>query len=241
MGEKDMVPTLGDVFRAFVGKQAEKTWPMPGSMGEWGALMQVRERKLFMFTEIMDQDVDDEVRGVGWLIKGLYTLDSLGSDPITLYINSPGGDIAAGLSLISVMRDLQCPVNTFVVGQASSMAAVIAVAGARRTAYPISRWLLHRGKSSAQGDAKDLEIEAKEFKTLDSYADQVVINASAGKIDYKRLSRLQRKNHYMGAEEALKMGLLDEIVVPRQWNGVQWIPEKGASSFDGDSEEGEGS
>jgi ATP-dependent Clp protease protease subunit len=241
MAKKDELPmplTLGAIWSGFAGKYAdvERNWPMPGSMGEWGALMQITERRVFLFTEIIDEDKDDEVQSIGWLIKGLYTLDSMGTDPITMYINSPGGDIAAGLALVNVMLDLRSPVFTFVVGQASSMAAVVAVAGAKRKAYPTARWLLHRGKSSAQGDAEDLAIEAKEFRTLDSYADQVVINASAGKIDHKKLGRLQRKNYYMSAEEAKKVGLLDEIVMPSQWADKVWIPPKGSTTYESEEE-----
>lgn len=232
---------LAHVYTNFFSRRADvdRTWPVPGSMGEWGALMQVARRRLFLFNEIGDEDQDDEVRGIGWLVKGLYTLDDINTEPITLYINSPGGDISAGLSLISVMKDLRSPVHTFVVGQASSMGAVVAVAGARRLAYPTARWLLHRGRSAAQGDAKDLEIEAREFRTLDSYADQVVINASAGKITPKVLGYLQRKNHYMGAEEALKRGLLDEVVTPRQWADKVWVPAKGQTALDAEEESGE--
>ena len=219
------------------GSGVDRTWPFPASLGEWGALMQVSTRRVYLFTEIHAEDQDAEVVGIGWLIKALYTLDAIDEKPITMYINSPGGDISAGMALISVMRDLRSRVDTFVVGQASSMAAVVAVAGAYRKAYPTARWLLHRGKSSAQGDATDIDIEAKEFKMLDSYADQVVINASGGKVEPKQLGKLQRKNHYMGAEEALKMGLLDEIVMPQQWAGVKWIPEKGKSTFDGEDDE----
>lgn len=232
---------LADIYQKFFGgkTRVDRTWPVPASMGEWGALMQLANRSVFLFTEIHDEDRDDELQGIGWLIKALCTLDGMDDKPITLFINSPGGDISAGLALISVMRDLRSPVHTFVVGQASSMAAVVAVAGAKRLAYPTARWLLHRGKSTASGDAEDLQIEAKEFQTLDSYADQVVINASGGKITPKRLGQLQRKNYYMGAEKAKEVGLLDEIVLPRQWTNVKWIPEKGAIPFDGN--EGEAS
>lgn len=231
---------LKQVYQEFFSKRSdvERTWPVPASMGEWGALMQLAERRVFLFTEILDQDQDDEVAGIGWLIKGLYTLDAIEEAPITMYINSPGGDISAGMALISVMRDLRSPVFTFVVGQASSMAAVVAVSGVKRLAYPTSRWLLHRGKSSAQGDAEDLAIEAKEFGILDTYADQVVINAAGGKITARQLGQLQRKNYYMGAEKAKEVGLLDEIVLPRQWVNVQWIPAKGAPIFDGSEQQG---
>jgi ATP-dependent Clp protease protease subunit len=232
--------TLAQIFEVFSQGASRGdprlTWPFPANMGEWGALMQVLTRRMFLTTPISEKDLDNEIEGVGWLIKGLYTLDSLSHEPITLYINSPGGDISAGMALINVMRDIEAPIVTFVIGEAASMAAVVAVSGRKRVAYPTARWLLHRGKSSASGDATDIEIEAKEFRTVDSYADQVIINASGGKITPKQLGRMQRKNFWMGAEEAKKHGLLDEIVYPK--NGWEkWIPEKGQTSFDIDEEE----
>lgn len=224
---------LKEIFQAFQqDRSVGLTWPFPADLGEWGAIMQVAQRSLFLFQEIHDQDDPDANElGVGHLIKGLVVLDQIDQSPIRLYINSPGGSIAAGMALINVMRDLASPVHTFVVGLAASMAGVVAVSGIRRLAYPTARWMLHRGRTSAHGDAEDLEIEAKEMRTVDSYADQVIINSSGGKIDYRLLSKLQRKNYWIGCEEAMKHGLLDEIVTPKQgWDN--WIPEKGKTSFD---------
>ncbi len=206
-------------------RSARLTWPFPSDLGEWGALMQFEHRRLYLFTSIQETDTP-EGAGVGWLIKSLHTLDAAGHDPITLVINSPGGNIQAGLALINVMRDLESPVHTLVAGEAASMAGVVAVAGVKRLAYPTARWLLHRGKSSASGDADDIAIEARELKIIDSYADQVVINASNGIIKPKQLGRLQAKNFWIGCEKALRLGLLDEIVNPKHgWE--KWIPDKG--------------
>lgn len=200
-------------------------------MAEWASYWQLRNRTLLLFGDIGgrvgkasrdDDEIELEIRtrdGMSDLIAALMYLDSVSNEPIRLLINSPGGDIMAGMALVQTMRDMRSDVHTFVMGMAASMAAVVAVAGSRRFAYPAARWLLHRGKGGAKGDYEDIAIAAKELRIVDSYADQVILNSTGGRITPKGLKRLQRKDFWLGTQEALKWGVVDEIVQPRQ---VQW-------------------
>lgn len=206
-----------------VKQGAEWTVPALAGIDEWAAYHQIRNRQLFLTWTIADEESDETGQGVANLIRSLRMLDAVSRDPITLFINSPGGEIMGGLALINTMRDIESPVHTFVVGQAASMSAIVAVAGDKRLAFPTARWLLHRGHGYAEGDKEDILISAKELAILDAYGDQVVVNFTS--IPEAQLARMQRKDKWLGAEEALKLGMVDEIVTPRKTpEGKLWIP-----------------
>jgi len=143
-----------------------------------------------------------------------------------MYVNSRGGDVAAGLALIQTMRDLRSPITTFVMQQAASMAAVVAVAGAKRLAFPTSRWLLHRDYvPHAEGDYEDIEIVGREMKLVDKSADQVIVNCT--KIRANQLDEMQRKDFWLGVREAIKLGIIDDVATPRkgpEWKA--WLPTR---------------
>ena len=204
--------------------------PVLSDVEAWVGAWQRDNRILLLFDEVGSGDgkkdeaiVFSNKTTISDLIAAFLYFDSVSADPITLFINSPGGEIISGLALIQTMRDLESPVHTVVLGEAASMAAVIAVAGDKRFAYPHARWLLHRGKGEARGDADDIGIAAKELKILDGYADYLVVQQT--KIPAERLKRMQAKDKWMGTPEALKWGLIDEITTPRK-GPANWIPDK---------------
>ena len=172
--------------------------------------------------------------GIGGLISVLRMLDATDpGKPITFYINSPGGDIHAGLALIQTMRDLRSPVHTFVLQHAASMAAVVAVAGAKRLAFPTSRWLLHRGKDwGGEGDYEDIGIKARELRIVDKTADRVLLNFT--KIKEEQLESMQRKDYWLGVRDALRWGMIDSVVMPRQGPSElkAWLPKPGGGSHE---------
>lgn len=217
-------PKLAVAKMYLQGRGVTRVLDAIAGIDSYGERLQLDKRFLFLFEAIQSTDFtsEDSGAGVSYLIRALRVLDEISSHPIILYINSPGGDILAGMALIQTMRDLRSPVHTFVVGQAASMAGIVAVAGAKRFAYPCARWLLHRGKGGAEGDHEDILIQAKELKIIDSYADQVLLNFT--KIKPDQLEELQRKDFWLGAKEAIHYGIVDQIVTPRQ-GPKKWIPK----------------
>lgn len=199
----------------------------------WTNRWELHTRTLFLFGEVAatggrakknDDLMFVAATSIEYLVAGMLLFDSINHEPIRLLINSPGGDITAGLALIATMRDIESPVHTVVQGEAASIAAVIAVAGDKRLAYPHARWLLHRGKTQPrEGDADDILITGREFKVLDGIADLVIVNFS--KIPPDKLKRMQMKDKWLGAPEALKWGLIDEVIEPRKGPKV-WLPDK---------------
>lgn len=195
--------------------------PLTG-LDAYGGRFQLEHRRLYLVQAIAAEDDEDTV-GVSSLIVGMQVLDAMEPGrPITLYVNSPGGDVVAGLALTQAMRDLRSPVHTFVLGMAASMAAIVAVAGAKRYAYPAARWLLHRSKvEDVKGDREDILIEARELEILDRVCDEAILNFT--KIRRDHLEEMRRKDFWIGTKEALRWGLVDEVVVPLQ--GPQsWLP-----------------
>lgn len=212
-------------------RKANAQWDPLEGIWAFGAAWQLEHRVLFLTHQIPFEDTPD-IPVTSSVVCALRVLDAMDpGKPITFYINSPGGDVHAGMSIIQTMRDLRSPVHTFVLSEAASMAAVVAVAGAKRLGFPTSRWLLHRDHGVAAGDHEDLLIAAKEMKAVDKMADQVILNFT--RIVADELEEMQKKDRWFGAEEALKRGLVDEIVIPRQGpenlrqrrrGGAAWLP-----------------
>lgn len=202
----------------------QRTYDTLAGIDAHAGRLQFESRILYLFTDIGSPD-EEGMPSVTTLITGLRTLDAYApGKPITLYINSLGGEISSGLSLIQVMRDLKSPVHTVVLGMAASMAAYVAVAGAKRYAYPTARYMMHRAKTwGVSGDHTDIDIEAKELKVVNAYCDQVLINFTS--IKPEQLEAMTSKDFWFGTKEALKLGILDEVIIPRQGPN-RWTPTK---------------
>ncbi|HPB18257.1 MAG TPA: ATP-dependent Clp endopeptidase proteolytic subunit ClpP [Candidatus Cloacimonas sp.] len=142
-----------------------------------------------------------------------------GEDPerdIYMYINSPGGVISAGLAIYDTMQYIKPSVSTICIGQAASMAAVLLAAGApgKRTALPNSRIMIHQPMGGAQGQATDIEIQAKEILYLRGRMNEILHNHSGQSIE-KILEDTER-NYFMSAEEAKEYGIIDEVISVRK-------------------------
>ncbi|NLK49893.1 MAG: ATP-dependent Clp endopeptidase proteolytic subunit ClpP [Candidatus Cloacimonetes bacterium] len=142
-----------------------------------------------------------------------------GEDPerdIFMYINSPGGVISSGLAIYDTMQYIQPKVSTICIGMAASMAAMLLAAGApgKRTALPYSRIMIHQPMGGAQGQASDIEIQAKEILYL-----RRVMNELMSKHTGKTLKRIETdtdRNFFMSALEAKEYGLIDEVISQRK-------------------------
>ncbi len=169
----------------------------------------LKDRIVFLGTAI-----GDEVSNLA--IAQLLFLQSEDADkPVHLYINSPGGSVTAGLALYDTMRFLKCPVHTYCVGQAASMAAVLLAAGApgRRYALPNARIMIHQPWGGVEGQAADISIQAREILRLRDRLNEILA-AHTGK-PVEAVAKDTDRDFYMSAEEARSYGLIDEVLNPQ--------------------------
>ncbi|MGA1235337.1 MAG: ATP-dependent Clp endopeptidase proteolytic subunit ClpP [Limisphaerales bacterium] len=159
--------------------------------------------------------VDDAVSNV--IIAQLLFLQM--TDPkkdIHLYINSPGGSVTAGLAIYDTMQFMTCPVNTYCIGQAASMGAVLLSAGTngKRFALPNARIMIHQPWGGVQGQASDISIQAKEILRLKDRLNEILANHCGRGIE--DIARDTDRDRFMSAEEAKEYGLVDEVVTSRK-------------------------
>ena len=131
---------------------------------------------------------------------------------ISVYVNSPGGSVTAGLAIYDTMQFVKCPIATYCIGQAASMGAVLLTAGAkgRRFALPNARIMIHQPWGGAEGKASDIEITAKEILRL-----KEILNGILAKHSGQKMADVVKdtdRDHFMSAEEAKKWGLIDEVL-----------------------------
>jgi ATP-dependent Clp protease protease subunit len=170
----------------------------------------LKERIVFLGTPIDD--------AVGNLIMAqLLHLESEDPDKdINLYINSPGGDITALFAIYDTMQYIKPDVSTIVMGQAASAAAVLLLAGThgKRYALPHSRVLLHQPHGGAQGQAVDIEIQAKEILRYRRLLDELIAKHTGQSID--KVSKDTDRDYILTAEEAVAYGVVDEVITSRK-------------------------
>jgi len=137
------------------------------------------------------------------------------SKDIAFYINSPGGVVSAGLAIYDTMQFIRSPVSTVCIGQAASMGSLLLCAGAKgkRFALPNSRVMVHQPSGGAQGQAADIEIQAREIMTLRSRLNEIYHRHTGQSIPDIE-AKLERDS-YMSAEEARVFGIVDEVVESR--------------------------
>lgn len=165
------------------------------------------DRIIFLGTTIDDYTANT-------LQAQLLYLDSIdpGKD-ISIYINSPGGSVYAGLGIYDTMQFISAPVATICTGMAASMAAVLLVAGAegKRSALPHSRVMIHQPMGGAQGQASDIEITAREIQKLKKELYTIIADHSHQ--DYEKVWADSDRDYWMTAEEAQAYGMIDRVLV----------------------------
>lgn len=166
----------------------------------------LKERIIFIGTAI-----DDAVASL--TIAQMLFLEADDPDKdISLYINSPGGYVSAGLAIYDTMQHVKPNVVTYCMGQASSMAAVILAAGekGKRFALPNARVMIHQPWGGAQGQATDIEIHAKEIVTQRERINQILSYHTTQPIE--RIAKDTDRNFFMSAGEAKNYGIIDEVL-----------------------------
>ena len=170
----------------------------------------LKDRIIFLGTEINDQVANA-------IIAELLFLEA--EDPerdINLYINSPGGEVTAGLAIYDTMQFIKAPVSTICVGQAASMAAVLLAAGAKnkRYALPNTRILIHQPWGGVQGQAKDIEIVAKEIIRIKNKINEILSKHTGQPLE--QIEKDTDRDYYMTSYEAKDYGIVDEVLENRK-------------------------
>jgi ATP-dependent Clp protease, protease subunit len=170
----------------------------------------LKDRIVFLGTPI-----DDDVANV--VIAQLLFLESEDPDKdINLYVNSPGGSVTSGLAIYDTMQYVKPQVSTICVGQAASMGAFLLSGGApgKRFAVPNARIMIHQPLGGFQGQATDIEIQAKEILRLKARLNEILAKHTRQPIE--RIEKDTDRDYFMGAGEAKEYGLIDEVIVHKK-------------------------
>ena len=169
----------------------------------------LKERVIFMVGPVNDQTAN-------LVVAQLLFLESENPDKdIALYINSPGGSVYAGMAIYDTMNFVKPEVSTLCTGMAASMGAFLLAAGTRgkRFALPNSRIMIHQPSGGAQGQATDIEIQAREILRLRANLNNIYVKHTGRKL--ADIEKAMERDNFMSADEAKKFGLIDEVVEDR--------------------------
>ena len=156
-------------------------------------------------------EIDDDMANA--IVAQLLFLQAQDAEKeVSMYINSPGGSVTAGLAILDTMKMVKCPVATYCVGQAASMGAILLASGekGRRYALPHARIMVHQPWGGAQGKASDIEITAREILRLKEMLNGILAEA-AGKT-LESVTNDTDRDHFMSAEEAKAWGIVDKVL-----------------------------
>ncbi len=170
----------------------------------------LKDRIVFLGTP-----VTDEVANL--VTAQLLFLES--EDPekeINFYINSPGGSVTAGLAIYDTMQFIKPPVSTLCLGQAASMGALLLLAGhkGRRYALPHSRIMIHQPLGGAQGQASDIEIQAREILRVREEINAIIVRHTGQQL--KKIEKDTDRDMFLTPEQSVEYGLIDEVIVNRR-------------------------
>jgi ATP-dependent Clp protease protease subunit len=169
----------------------------------------LKERIIFLTGQVYDQ--------VAALICAqlLFLESENPSKDIAFYINSPGGVVSSGLAIYDTMQYIRSPVSTVCIGQAASMGSLLLCAGAKdkRFALPNARVMVHQPSGGAQGQATDIEIQAREILTLRQRLNEIYVKHTGQALE--AIERKLERDSFMSAEEAREFGIVDQVVDKR--------------------------
>ncbi|MCX6996657.1 MAG: ATP-dependent Clp endopeptidase proteolytic subunit ClpP [Kiritimatiellaeota bacterium] len=170
----------------------------------------LKDRIVFIGTAV-DDDISNLI-----IAQMLFLQGEDAEKDISLYINSPGGSVTAGLAIYDTIQYLKCDVTTYCVGQAASMGAVLLAAGTRgkRFALPNARIMIHQPWGGVQGQASDISIQAKEILRLRDRINEILAFHTGKPLDI--IARDTDRDFFMSAAEAQAYGLVDQVVASRK-------------------------
>ena len=169
----------------------------------------LKDRIIFVDGEINDVTAD-------LIVAQILFLESENPDKdISMYINSPGGSVTAGLAIYDTMQYVKCDIQTICIGQACSMGALILAGGTigKRFSLPSSRIMIHQPSGGAQGQATDMEIHTRHILDMKQRLNQILADNTGQPIDV--IARDTNRDNFMTAQQALEYGLIDKVIEKR--------------------------
>ena len=195
---------MSDFQQALIPMVIEQTPRGERSFDIYSRLL--KERVIFL-----SGPIDDYISNL--VVAQLLFLESENPDKdISIYINSPGGSISAGLAIYDTMQFVKPPISTMCIGQAASMGALLLAGGdkEKRFALPNSRIMIHQPLGGAQGQAVEIEIQAKEILYLKETLNSLLAEHTGQNIE--KISEDTDRDHFLSPEEAVEYGLIDKVV-----------------------------
>lgn len=203
IADRDPIETLANLVPIVV----EQTSRGERSYDIYSRLL--KERIIFMVGP-----VDDHISSL--VCAQLLFLESENPNKdISFYINSPGGVVSSGMAMYDTMQYIKAPVSTVCIGQACSMGSLLLCAGAKgkRFSLPNSRVMIHQPSGGAQGQATDIEIQAREILKLRQRLNEIYVHHTGQTLE--KIAAAVERDNFMSAEEAKAFGLIDEVVTKR--------------------------
>ena len=187
----------------------ERTGNSERAMDLYSRLM--RDRVILLEGEVHDQMAN--------LIVGqlLFLESEDNSRDITMFINSPGGSVTAGMAIYDTMQFIKPDVSTYVMGQACSMGSLLAQAGAKdkRFILPNARHMIHQPSGGARGQATDMQIQVNEILEMKRNLTNIYVRHNSRNKDYESLARDMERDYFMSAHQAVEYGLADKVIESR--------------------------
>lgn len=162
---------------------------------------------------LLNEEINDNSSAA--IVAQLLTLEAINPDqPITMYINSPGGSVTAGFAIYDIMNNIKCPIITIANGIAASMAAIILSSGSKgkRYALPNASIMIHQPLGSASGQATEIKIAAERILKLKDKLNHILANNTNKNIQL--IENASDRDNYLSPEDAKELGIIDEIIYP---------------------------
>ena len=165
---------------------------------------------------LLEGEVHDQMANL--IVAQLLFLESEGEKDISMYINSPGGSVTAGMAIYDCMQFIKPDVQTIVMGQACSMGSLLATAGAKdkRFMLPNARHMIHQPSGGARGQATDMQIQVNEILEMKKNLTGIYVKHNSAGKSFEQLTHDMERDNFMSAQQALAYGLIDKIIERRE-------------------------
>ena len=165
---------------------------------------------------LLEGEVHDQMANL--IVAQLLFLESEGEKDISMYINSPGGSVTAGMAIYDCMQFIKPDVQTIVMGQACSMGSLLATAGAKdkRFMLPNARHMIHQPSGGARGQATDMQIQVNEILEMKKNLTGIYVKHNSAGKTFEQLTQDMERDNFMSAKQALDYGLIDKIIERRE-------------------------